>query len=210
MKLRLKRVLVFAIVVSPLWPGVSLNATTIAEVTGGTFEQTSTDFRGQSFTTKTEDNYNNIAFNLFSRSMVSAIGNPYAQGTGYLFSVPFAGLRSDMSNTSPGFLGLATAGSGFWTFAPGVTLLGGTQYFFYMSDLSNFITGGEYYEGGSRTILSGGGPSQPWPQNSSPGISYNFRVTGTPVPETGTTLWLLGLGAFGLFGWRRLTRTWSP
>lgn len=196
MRLLPKRLLLFAIAVTPLLPSVSLRANTIAEYIGGTFQQTSTDFRGQSFTTTPAGAFNNIMFNFFSNAPATT---PYAQGSAFLFSMPFSGGPADMSSTSPGFLGQATAAGGFWTFDPNMTLLGGTQYYFYMSGVSNFITSGPGYGGGSAYISDG----QPWDQN--PGQSYNFRVTGIPVPETGRTVWLLGLGVFGLFGWRRLT-----
>jgi hypothetical protein len=192
------KLILSAIAVATLLPSVSLRAVTIAEHIGGAFEQTSTDFRGQSFTTP-EGAFNNIAFNFFSDAPATT---PWAQGNAFLFSMPFSEGPTDMSSMSPGFLGEATAADGFWTFDPSMTLLGDTQYYFYMCGVSNFITSGPGYGGGSFYIVSGGFASQPWNQNT--GQSCNFRVTGSPVPETGMTLWLLALGVFGLFGWRRL------
>jgi hypothetical protein len=202
-----KKLLVFVLAVAPLLPSVSLRADTIAEYIEGTGEQISADYRGQSFTTSPGGPFNNAAFNFFSASMTSPIGHPYASGTAFLFSMPFAGGPADMSSMSPGFLGQATApngtNEGVWTFDPGMTLLGDTQYYFYMRTLSSLITGGGTYAGGNGYIVSGCCASDPWQANSN---SYNFRVT---VPETGRPLWLLALSAFGLFGLHRLTRIWT-
>ncbi len=121
-------------------------------------------------------------------------------------SLPYTGPASALSSMaagSPGFLGQASAAGGFWTFAPGMTLLGGTQYYFYTGLIGQgVITVGGVYGGGTGYVASSGFGSNPFAGGVG---SRNFRVTGSPVPETGMTLWLLGLGAFGLFVWRQLT-----
>lgn len=206
MRLLPARLLLFAIAVTPLLASVSVRADTIAEHIGGTGVIGNTDYTGQSFTTTLGSAFNNIAFNFFSQSMAGPIGAPVAVGIGYLFSMPYtgpAGSLSSMAASSPSFLGQANGAGGFYTFNPSMTLLGGTQYYFYTGLIgAGTITVGGVYGGGTGYVASGGFPSNSFTGGVAP---RNFRVTGSPVPETGLTLWLLGLGAFGLFGWRQLT-----
>ena len=189
MRLFPKRLQLFAIAVISLLP-VSLPAVTIAEYIGGTFESTSTDYRGQSFTTTAADAFafNNIAINFFTRGF-GGVTTPVGV-RGLLFSMP-VGTPSGVNSMAAGFLGSATTGG---TFDPNMTLLSGTQYYFYVG-LSNFFLFGVGYGGGTGYIASGGFPNQPFQGGS---VSYNFRVTGSPVPDAGMTLWLFALGVFGL------------
>jgi hypothetical protein len=183
---------------------VSMRAHTVAEYLGGTSLLSNTDYIGQSFTTSATDNYQNIAFNFFSQSMSGPIGNPYAFGPGYLFSIPYTGLAGGGDKVgAPGFVGQTVGAGGFYTFAPGLVLLGGTQYYFYTSIVgAGAITTGGTYGGGTGYVASGGAST---PQTFSGGVgSRNFRLTGTPVPDAGSSLLLLGLAVSGLLGWRRL------
>ncbi len=84
MRLLAKRLLLFAIAVTPLLPSVSLRAVTIAEHIEGTLFLGNTDFVGQSFTTTPGGAFNNIAFKFFSQSMTSfTCGNPDQMGAGF-------------------------------------------------------------------------------------------------------------------------------
>src|SRR6266481_670786 len=101
MRLLPKKLLLFAIGVTPLLASVSLRADTIAEYIGGTVVNQNTDFIGQSFTTTPAGVFNNIAFNFFSQSMTSSM-SPFAVGSGFLFSMPYTGPASDLSSLALG------------------------------------------------------------------------------------------------------------
>lgn len=173
----------------------SARANTIAENTGGMFLITDEFYVGQSFTTVSAGPVSNIAFNFFSDVPATT---PYAIGTGFLLSMEYTGTPANLSSSTPGFLGQAAAAGGFYTFDPSLTLLAGTQYFFYENALvpQGAISGGNFYAGGQGYVASS--------ENDSFfgfGNSHNFRVTGTPVtsvPETGSSAWFLSFSLLGM------------
>lgn len=170
----------------------NVRAVTIAENTGGTIFYNGAYF-GQSFTTPSGSSLSNIAFNFFFDVPATT---PVAAGTGFLLSMPYSGLPEDLSAATPGFLGQATAGGGFYTFAPSLTLLPSTQYFFY-ENAQMTISGGNVVLGeqGYLALPPGVGRVDSFSPHT---FSFNFRVTGTPVvpsvPDSGSTVMLLGLG----------------
>ena len=181
-------------------PGIA-GADTVAENTGGT-SVGGNGFYGQSFTTTTLLPENNIAFNFFSDVMSTT---PLAAGTGFLLSAVYFGTPAALSPATPGFLGMAPASGGFYTFSPALTLQPNTQYFLYQNGLA--LPGGTYgnvYAGGLAYFTS---TSDTTYIPNIDGQSNNFRVTGTPVPETqASALFLFGaLGFVALTAAKRLS-----
>lgn len=175
-------------------------ANTIAENTGG-LSSGAVGFFGQSFTTVTVSPESNIAFNFFSD--VPAM-TPYAVGTGFLLSMQYTGAPSGLSSSTPGFLGQASAAGGFYTFNPSLTLLPGTQYFFYENAVVTGISFGNVYAGGHLYVT----PDVVDPFASDP-RSFNFRVTGSAangVPDAASTWTLLLLGVTATFGLKFFVR----
>ncbi|MBL9190271.1 MAG: VPDSG-CTERM sorting domain-containing protein [Opitutaceae bacterium] len=173
-------------------------AATIATATGGSFSNSNVGFVGQSFTVTGSGSFTNISFNFFSDTGSTT---PAAFGTAFLLNTLYTGTPAALSSGSTGYLGQATAASGFYSFGSGVSLLAGTQYFLYSNAAfsAGAITGNNAYAGGSVYIAS---------TSSSvffPNTSANFRVTGDAVgaPDGGSTALLLALGVAGLWFGRR-------
>jgi PEP-CTERM motif-containing protein len=174
---------------------------TLATVTGG---QTPIDislYVGQSFSVLGSGSYTNIVFNFFTPA-----GDPYALGTGYLFSNAYTGTPTGLASAA-GYLGSAVSASNTYSFAPSVTLTAGNTYYFFEDTLvpQGSIGGGPassdfYYAAYGANALFG------------PGVSgtSNYLVTGdliteseSPVPEP-SSLALLGSGTVAtLVGLRR-------
>ena len=65
----------------------------------------------------------------------------------------YLGTPANLSSSTTGFLGQATAAGGFYTFGPSLTLLPNTQYFFYENAFIPHCYGGDTYAGGNVTSL---------------------------------------------------------
>jgi hypothetical protein len=185
-----------ALALSVLVTLANAHATTIASNTGGNgFNQQG--YFGQSFTTVAGSPASNITFNFFSDIPATT---PFASGTGFLLSMEYLGSPAALSAATPGFLGQAVAAGGFYSFASNLTLLAGTQYFFYENALlaAGSISGGNLYPGGQGYFSSAGNTNF-----SGFGDSNNFEVNGTAVPENSGTVFLLGMSLAALVAVRR-------
>ena len=193
----------FALLALALFPAA--RAAVLAEFTSGGFPATNNfSVFGQSFTPVGAGSFTNIAFNFFSDVPATT---PSAGGTAFLLSTVYAGTPAALTSGTPGFLGSATAASGFYNFDSGVTLNAGTQYFLYTNaafPVSGSNTGG--YSGGGVYISTNGAAFQLAIVGAS-GVDAYFRVTGdaagTSVPDSGATVAMLGVALVGLATLRR-------
>jgi hypothetical protein len=179
-------------------------ATTIATNTAGTAPLGSPQYVGQSFTVAGAGSFNNISFNFFSDPAATI---PYALGTGFLLSTAYGGAPQDLTSGTAGYLGHAAAAGGFYSFDSGVTLVAGTQYFFYSDALfsgTSIYGNGDTYAGGQFSRSLGAAANF----NPLPGLDADFHVTGDVVgaPDGGSTALMLALGVIGLFIGRRSLR----
>jgi hypothetical protein len=173
---------------------LAAHAVTVAANTAGPASSSPGYDWGQSFTTAAGGPFNDIVLNLYS-----AAGGPYAVGTAFLLSEAYSGIPSDLSSTTPGYLGSAIASGDFYTFATSLTLASDTQYFFYENAPLGSITGDNVYAGGVYYFSLDDNP-----YNSGAPASINFTVTGNvaTTPEPSSVL-LLGTGFLGLAGMAR-------
>jgi hypothetical protein len=154
---------------------------------------------GQSVTTPTGGPWDNIQFNFeqctnpSGTSCLSTTTNtPFALGDLFLLSQIYDGLPSALSSATPGFIAEATTTTGgVWTFAPGVTLDSGTQYFFYMDTALNgpeilYSTANPYAGGQEFEANSGNGPTYAPDDPILANVDHVFTLAGTPVPEPAT------------------------
>jgi hypothetical protein len=179
----------------------ALRASTVAENTDGTQLNGFAFYDGQSFTTTNLTPANNITFNFFSDSPATT---PAAFGTGFLLSMEYLGTPDALSAATPGFLGMATASGGFYTFASSLTLSPGVQYWVYENALIPLSAVSGEVSGGGGNLYSGGhGYFSTSASGAFAGFtsSNNFRVTSA-VPESGTSGLLL-LGIIVLFAARK-------
>lgn len=177
-------------------------ADTVAQSTDGLLTGNAASYWGQSFTVTTSGPEINITFSMEQTSGSTA--NPYALGDGFLLSSEYLGTPSGLSSSTAGFLGEATASGNQYSFAPGVTLQAGTQYFFYEDALipTETITGEGSYSGGQYYYSPD--PSTGFSTLGNGGTSLNFLVTGTPAAVTATpepaSYAAFAMGGLGLLG----------
>ena len=158
---------------------------------------------GQSVTTASGGNWGgSLSFNFIDDS-----SNPYASGNLYLLSQAYSGTPANLSAATPGYLGVAAASGGFWTFNSRV-LQSSTQYFFYMdSAATGFLAvqspgaygGGSFYGAFDTNNNYGPGSSD-----------LDFTLTGTdvnpgPLPGAGLPSYLV-LAFGGAAGLRKRLR----
>ena len=155
-------------------------------------------FYGENFITPASSSFNNIAFTFLTTG-----GANFATGTGFLLSSEYLGTPANLSSSTPGFLGQATASGNVYTFTASITLAPSTTYYFYenTSINSGVIFGGNVYAGHVFYYSDTSGNNF---QNE--GAPLNFRVTGTAVPEPSTSALFLIAGLAGLFFASRAVR----
>ena len=153
---------------------------------------------GQSVTTASGGPWGSLSFNFIDSS-----SNPYASGNLYVLSQIYAGTPAALSAATPGFIGVAAASGGVWTFAPSLILHSSTQYFFYMdsnvtSSIALEVPGN--YAGG--TAYSAASTTRNYGPTSG---DLDFLLTGTqsnpgPIPGSGALSYLvLGFGGAAAF-----------
>jgi hypothetical protein len=168
---------------------------------------------GQSFTVQSENDWDHITFNFYSRDT----GEAAAAGHLYLFEAPYAGQVDALDPNSPGLLGIGNAAGGIYTFDVSLKLHAHAQYFVY-ADMGTRDIGGDhgiaYTAGNSGPRYEGGSyySGMPFSPNgsfataflfdryqASPGEDAAFNVSGvSAVPEPGALKQLFsGLGALG-------------
>jgi hypothetical protein len=168
---------------------------------------------GQSFTVQTDNNWDHITFNFYSRET----GEAAAAGRLYLFEAPYAGQVDALDANAQGLLGIGNAAGGMYTFDASLTLHAHAQYFVY-ADMGTRDIGGDH---GIATTAGNSGPAynggsyysgMPFSPNgslatalffdrylASPFEDTAFKVSGvSAVPEPGAlNLLFSGLGALG-------------
>jgi hypothetical protein len=150
-------------------------------------------YTGQSFTISAPGNYDHISFNFFWG------GGQVAPGTLYLFESAYTGTPTGLASAVSGLVGSAIGAGNVYSFAPSLTLAGGTKYFAYAGTAANLDAGNPGSYAGGEFYYSGDGPLA---FAAYPSIDVAFRVTGSAVapaiPEPAS--WALMLGGFMLAG----------
>ena len=159
-------------------------ADTIASQTDGLVPNFDGYF-GAAVATPTGQAWNNITFN-----WIAPGPSPAAFGTLFVLTQEYLGTPATLSSATAGFLAASTGISGgMYDFAPGVTLLSSTTYWFYSN--------GEIPDSG--IMGSGAGDVYYAPTASDNFLLYqgfgaeDFALQGTRVPEP-ATISLLGVG----------------
>jgi hypothetical protein len=129
------------------WAVGQAEADILAEFTAGT--DTMTFVTGQSATTTTGGPFDHITFNFYSDVAGTM---PTARGDLFILTQEYLGTSSGLSSSTPGFLAESTGISGgVYQFDSSVTLMGGTQYFFYADQgVLHSVGEGVSYSGGSQ------------------------------------------------------------
>lgn len=179
--------------------------------------------------------FNDLQFNWYGpTSQTNSTPTPLAFGTLYIFLASahptdangFTDLSpANLSTTSTGFVGKATAASNEYSFASGVTLNANTSYYFFADSSPTVAISSDDVGSGSPLIGSGtvirfrapsvnNGISSPDFGQGPPPTIYDFKLTGTQTvndtaanPEP-SSLTMLGTGglAWLVFAWRSRNR----
>jgi hypothetical protein len=158
-------------------------------------------FLGQSFTTPSGGPWDDITFNFFSNFPATT---PTAAGTAFLLSQQYLGTPSNLSSSTPGFLGESTGiTGGMYVFPTTLELQPGIQYFVFENGALPAHTGGNTIPGGQEYFTPFASLDF-----AAQGTSANFSVSGTvaAVPEP-STLVLLVPGLLGIGFLRRFRKS---
>jgi hypothetical protein len=152
----------------------------IVQNTGGPSFGIDIAFLGQSFTTPSGGPWDDVTFNFYSDLPPTT---PTAAGTAFLLSKEYLGTPSNLSSSTPGFLGESTGiTGGRYVFPAALELQPGNQYFVYGNRALPEHTGGNSISGGMEYITR-----LPWVNwVSADGLSANFTLSGdvvSGVPE---------------------------
>jgi len=128
-------------------------AVVIVQNIAGTSPGPFSAFFGESFTTPSSGGpWNNITFNFFSDVPPTT---PVAGGTAFLLDQQYLGTPSNLSSSTPGFLGASTGiTGGMYDFAAALVLNPGVQYFVYENSLLQPLSGGNFFSGGQAYIAN--------------------------------------------------------
>ena len=133
-------------------------------------------FFGQSFTTPSGGPWDDITFNFFSDFPATT---PVAFGTAFLLDQQYLGTPSDLSASTPGFLGASTGiTGGMYVFPSSLVLDPDVRYFVYENALiaTDAVSGGSFITGElTYTSISASGDFGPV------GNGPNFALSGTVV-----------------------------
>lgn len=165
---------------SPAAPTASLSrpVVTLVDVADGinvTAGYTGTwNWPGQSVTMPAGSGFGNIRFQWYTFQ-----GGPAAFGNLYVLDREFLGLPGDLGPSTPGFVARSErVADNQYVFAPGVTLKGGTKYWFYGDAQGSFVHSfdTDTYAGGD--LYATGYHAQPFRKSQASGR----MVAGTYVP----------------------------
>ena len=173
----------------------------IVQNTGGPSFGIDIAFLGQSFTTPSGGPWDDVTFNFYSNVPPTT---PTAAGTAFLLSQEYLGTPSNLSSSTPGFLGESTGiTGGMYVFPTALELDPGAEYFVYENGALPAHTGGNSISGGQEYFTTSAGGNF-----VAQGRSANFTVSGdvvsAAVPEP-SPLMVLASALLG-FGFLRRYR----
>lgn len=172
-----------------------------AAIIESNFNGTSTSllsYFGQSFTVSAAGAYNNITMNFWINYF-----DPVASGNLYLFTAEYDGTPAGLAASA--YAGKATASGGIYTFAPSLTLTGGSKYYAY-TDTALRVQGEIHNPYGGGELAWTANADQPFmPDLGFSDVNFIVYGTASAVPEVSS--WAMFIGGFGLIGaslrWRQ-------
>ena len=152
------------------------HADTVASNNSGSFSFLGGgQYYGEAFTTAAGTNETNIVFNFYSNLPPT---NPTAAGVAFLLSQQYLGSPGDLSSSTTGYLGQATAAGNVYSFSSSVVLAPATQYFLYENGAISPLTAGNPVAG--QQLYTSDDPADNFGPFG-PNDSANFLATGSPV-----------------------------